>query len=47
MLVELDDEDEKVRLALNAEDILETLQEQGEKTNPKYVNLSSSAAESK
>ncbi|MEQ2193839.1 hypothetical protein XENOCAPTIV_015759 [Xenoophorus captivus] len=35
MLVELDDNDEKVRLVLNGGDVLETLQEQGEKINPK------------
>lgn len=35
MLVELDDKDEKVRLVLNGGDVLETLQDQGEKINPK------------
>lgn len=35
MLVELDDADEKVRLVLNGKDVLETLQDQGEKINPK------------
>lgn len=35
MLVELDEKDEKVRLSLNGEDVLETLQDQGEKINPK------------
>lgn len=35
MLVELDDKDEKVRLVLNGADVLETLQDQGEKINPK------------
>lgn len=35
MLMELDDKDEKVRLVLNGGDVLETLQDQGEKINPK------------
>lgn len=35
MLVELNDHDEKVQLVLNGGDVLETLQEQGENTNPK------------
>lgn len=35
MLVELDDKDEKVRIVLNGGDVLDTLQEQGERTNPK------------
>lgn len=35
MLVELDDKDEKVRLVLNADEVLDTLQGQGEKINPK------------
>uniref|UniRef100_A0A673B3A4 Glutamate--cysteine ligase n=1 Tax=Sphaeramia orbicularis TaxID=375764 RepID=A0A673B3A4_9TELE len=39
MLVELDDKDEKVRLVLNGGDVLETLQEQGEKINPNHPTL--------
>uniref|UniRef100_A0A665X8M7 Glutamate--cysteine ligase n=1 Tax=Echeneis naucrates TaxID=173247 RepID=A0A665X8M7_ECHNA len=39
MLVELDDVDEKVRLSLNSGDVLETLQEQGEKINPNHPTL--------
>ncbi|MEQ2230016.1 hypothetical protein ILYODFUR_024932 [Ilyodon furcidens] len=39
MLVELDDNDEKVRLVLNGGDVLETLQEQGEKINPNHPTL--------
>uniref|UniRef100_A0A3B5Q9B4 Glutamate--cysteine ligase n=1 Tax=Xiphophorus maculatus TaxID=8083 RepID=A0A3B5Q9B4_XIPMA len=39
MLVELDDNDEKVRLVLNGGDVLETLQEQGENTNPNHPTL--------
>lgn len=35
MLVELDDKNEKVRLVLNGGNVLETLQDQGEKINPK------------
>lgn len=35
MLVEMDDKNEKVRLVLNGKDVLETLQEKGEKINPK------------
>lgn len=40
MLLELDDKDEKVRLVLNGGDVLETLQDQGEKINPKCVSTS-------
>uniref|UniRef100_A0A7N8WI91 Glutamate--cysteine ligase n=1 Tax=Mastacembelus armatus TaxID=205130 RepID=A0A7N8WI91_9TELE len=39
MLVELDDKDEKVRLVLNGGDVLETLQDQGEKINPNHPTL--------
>lgn len=35
MLVEMDDKNEKVCLVLNGKDVLETLQEKGEKINPK------------
>lgn len=35
MLVEMDDKNEKVRLVLNGGDVLQTLQDKGEKTNPK------------
>lgn len=35
MLVEMDDKNEKVRLVLKGKDVLETLQEKGEKINPK------------
>lgn len=35
MLVEFDDQDEKVRLALNTGHLLEILQDQGERINPK------------
>lgn len=35
MLVELDDKHETVRLVLNGKEVLETLQEKGEKINPK------------
>lgn len=35
MLVEMDERHEKVRLVLNGKDVLETLQEKGEKINPK------------
>lgn len=39
MLVEMDDSNEKVRLVLNGKDVLETLQEKGEKINPKWVTI--------
>uniref|UniRef100_A0A7N6ACA3 Glutamate--cysteine ligase n=1 Tax=Anabas testudineus TaxID=64144 RepID=A0A7N6ACA3_ANATE len=39
MLVELDNKDEKVRLVLNGGDVLETLQDQGEKINPNHPTL--------
>uniref|UniRef100_A0A3Q3BLU2 Glutamate--cysteine ligase n=1 Tax=Kryptolebias marmoratus TaxID=37003 RepID=A0A3Q3BLU2_KRYMA len=39
MLVELDDKDEKVRLVLNGEHVLDTLQEKGEKINPNHPTL--------
>uniref|UniRef100_A0A8B9R9G1 Glutamate--cysteine ligase n=1 Tax=Astyanax mexicanus TaxID=7994 RepID=A0A8B9R9G1_ASTMX len=39
MLVELDDKNEKVRLVLNGKDVLETLQEKGEKINPNHPTL--------
>lgn len=35
MLVEFDDKEEKVRLALNTGHLLEILQDQGERINPK------------
>lgn len=35
MLMELDDKEEKVRLVLNGGPVLETLQDQGERINPK------------
>lgn len=35
MLLELDDKDEKVRLVLDGARVLQTLQDQGEKINPK------------
>jgi len=35
MLLELDDKDETVRLVLTGNEVLETLQDQGEKINPK------------
>uniref|UniRef100_A0A8C3AAU0 Glutamate--cysteine ligase n=1 Tax=Cyclopterus lumpus TaxID=8103 RepID=A0A8C3AAU0_CYCLU len=39
MLLELDDKDEKVRLILNSKEVLETLQDQGEKINPNHPTL--------
>ncbi|KAI4896330.1 hypothetical protein NFI96_015778 [Prochilodus magdalenae] len=39
MLVEMDDEQEKVRLVLNGKDVLETLQEKGENINPNHPTL--------
>uniref|UniRef100_A0A671YPW3 Glutamate--cysteine ligase n=1 Tax=Sparus aurata TaxID=8175 RepID=A0A671YPW3_SPAAU len=39
MLLELDDKDEKVRLVLNGGDVLDTLQDQGEKINPNHPTL--------
>uniref|UniRef100_A0A8C4A5E4 Glutamate--cysteine ligase n=1 Tax=Denticeps clupeoides TaxID=299321 RepID=A0A8C4A5E4_9TELE len=39
MLVELDDKDEKVRLVLNGGEVLETLQDKGENTNPNHPTL--------
>uniref|UniRef100_A0A671L078 Glutamate--cysteine ligase n=1 Tax=Sinocyclocheilus anshuiensis TaxID=1608454 RepID=A0A671L078_9TELE len=39
MLVEMDDKNEKVRLVLNGKDVLETLQEKGEKINPNHPTL--------
>lgn len=35
MLIEMDEKNEKVRLVLNGGEVLETLQDKGEKTNPK------------
>jgi glutamate--cysteine ligase catalytic subunit len=35
MLVSFDHENKKVQLVLSGEDVLETLQEKGERTNPK------------
>uniref|UniRef100_A0A672LZK1 Glutamate--cysteine ligase n=1 Tax=Sinocyclocheilus grahami TaxID=75366 RepID=A0A672LZK1_SINGR len=39
MLVEMDDKNEKVRLVLNGKDVLEILQEKGEKINPNHPTL--------
>lgn len=39
MLLEMDHQDQKVRLVLHGEDVVETLQHQGEKINPKYVRI--------
>ncbi|TNN00069.1 hypothetical protein fugu_013101 [Takifugu bimaculatus] len=39
MLVEFDDEEEKVRLTLNSGHLLETLQDQGERINPNHPTL--------
>ncbi|KAM9315998.1 glutamate--cysteine ligase catalytic subunit isoform 2-T2 [Gastrophryne carolinensis] len=39
MLVAFDHENQKVRLVLNGEEMLETLQNQGEKTNPNHPTL--------
>uniref|UniRef100_A0A8C1XVY5 Glutamate--cysteine ligase n=1 Tax=Cyprinus carpio TaxID=7962 RepID=A0A8C1XVY5_CYPCA len=39
MLVEMDDKSEKVCLVLNGKDVLETLQEKGEKINPNHPTL--------
>ncbi|KAL7877316.1 hypothetical protein SRHO_G00039590 [Serrasalmus rhombeus] len=39
MLVELDDKHEKVHLVLNGKEVLETLQEKGEKINPNHPTL--------
>lgn len=39
MLVSFDHENKKVRLVLNGEDVLETLQEKGERTNPNHPTL--------
>lgn len=35
MLIEMDETNEKVRIVLNGGELLETLQDQGEKINPK------------
>jgi glutamate--cysteine ligase catalytic subunit len=35
MLIEMDEANEKVRIVLSGGEVLETLQEQGEKINPK------------
>lgn len=35
MLIEMDEKNGKVRLVLNGGEVLETLQDKGEKTNPK------------
>ena len=35
MLIEMDETNEKVRLVLSGGEVLETLQDQGEKINPK------------
>uniref|UniRef100_A0A3P9AF18 Glutamate--cysteine ligase n=1 Tax=Esox lucius TaxID=8010 RepID=A0A3P9AF18_ESOLU len=39
MLIEMDDKNEKVRLVLNGGEVLETLQDKGEKTNPNHPTL--------
>uniref|UniRef100_A0A8D3DAP5 Glutamate--cysteine ligase n=1 Tax=Scophthalmus maximus TaxID=52904 RepID=A0A8D3DAP5_SCOMX len=39
MLLELDETDEKVRLVLNGGEVLDTLQDQGEKINPNHPTL--------
>ncbi|XP_051945648.1 glutamate--cysteine ligase catalytic subunit isoform X2 [Xyrauchen texanus] len=39
MLVEMDEKNETVRLVLNGKDVLETLQEKGEKINPNHPTL--------
>uniref|UniRef100_A0A3P8TN77 Glutamate--cysteine ligase n=1 Tax=Amphiprion percula TaxID=161767 RepID=A0A3P8TN77_AMPPE len=39
MLLQLDDKDEKVRIVLNGGEVLETLQDQGEKINPNHPTL--------
>ncbi|XP_012922537.1 glutamate--cysteine ligase catalytic subunit isoform X1 [Heterocephalus glaber] len=39
MLVSFDHENKKVQLILNGEDVLETLQEKGERTNPNHPTL--------
>ena len=35
MLIEIDEKNEKVRLVLNGGEVLESLQERGENSNPK------------
>jgi len=35
MLIDMDEANEKVRIALNGSELLEILQDQGEKINPK------------
>lgn len=42
MLVKFDHENKKVRLLLCGEEILQTLQDKGEKVNPKWVAVSCS-----
>ncbi|KAK6328492.1 hypothetical protein J4Q44_G00004700 [Coregonus suidteri] len=39
MLIDMDEKNEKVRLVLNGEEVLETLQDKGEKTNPNHPTL--------
>uniref|UniRef100_A0A3P8VTN5 Glutamate--cysteine ligase n=1 Tax=Cynoglossus semilaevis TaxID=244447 RepID=A0A3P8VTN5_CYNSE len=39
MLLEMDHQDQKVRLVLHGEDVVETLQHQGEKINPNHPTL--------
>ncbi|KAG5831185.1 hypothetical protein ANANG_G00301140 [Anguilla anguilla] len=39
MLVAMDEKDEKARLVLNGAEVLETLQDKGEKTNPNHPTL--------
>lgn len=41
MLVKFDHENKKVRLLLCGEEVLQTLQDKGEKINPKWVAVSS------
>lgn len=40
MLVKFDHENKKVRLVLCGEEVLQTLQDKGEKVNPKWVAVS-------
>lgn len=40
MLVKFDHENKKVRLLLCGEEVLQTLQDKGEKINPKWVAVS-------
>lgn len=40
MLVKFDHDNKKVRLVLCGEEVLQTLQDKGEKVNPKWVAIS-------